>query len=162
MKNKYILNISSSSGEKLGYVAFFLQPERGELVFSGIYVGNEHRSKGLSKLFLLELERIASSIDYQFTRTKPQRKPVTCALLARSGFEPSNGLPTSRRIFVGRTDIGLVGVHFECPAMKSHFEGSSLYKVEPYITCGFHELTNPIQIATHRSYFRRLSCGSLR
>jgi hypothetical protein len=149
-KNKYSVAMIKD-GRHCGKFTFFLSDEYAppELIFSGMYLDPEFREQGLSKVIMTELQRLANASGRHFDHALPQRKPLTCMILQKYGFEAckrgTDKTPDSRdTVYVAREisekikrpepgQSNPVYVFFPSPHKAREFANSDICKSQPYI-----------------------------
>lgn len=126
-----------SGEDHLGYLTFYAYAGFGgsrELTFGGLFIHPDHRGRRLAHHFLDVLDRVAVASGWNFDSTVPQRKPITCRILVKRGFEP---VPEKRQskletAYVGRSEGSTVPVYFPHPAKAREFTNSTMAGHENY------------------------------
>jgi len=156
---KYLVNVFS--GEKnIGRFTFFVSDEDvPEIIFEGMLVKPEYRSKGIYNEFMMQLFRIAVSSGGKLDLAVPQRKPLMCRILHKYGFRPV--VTNERRslqevVYVGRGEIASrIYVHFPSMAKRRNFEGSHIFRVQNYeIVTGVEQIRDFVECVLNVPYLR--------
>jgi len=168
-KTKYKVDMIKD-GRYCGKFTFFTSDEYRppEIIFAGMYFEPEYRSQGLSKIAMAEMARIASLSGRTFDHAVPQRKPLTCLILQKNGFQPceivsSKHLNTRNTVFIGNsrdTDSTPEGtrpvyVHFPDPHKAKEFANSTICKTQPYIvTAQMGDIKSAVRCVLNVDYIR--------
>jgi len=156
LNGKYSVSVSAG-GEPVGRFTFLTSDVYGsEIIFSGMFIEPALRSRGISAALMESLFRVAHASGREMLHAWPQRKPLTCAILHKYGFEPVSlgKREPQETVYVGRDDTSTkTRLWFPVPAKAREFANSNIGKAQPYVIVDslFH-IQNAVRVVLNTDY----------
>lgn len=145
------------SGKNIGRFTFFTSDVYNpEVIFEGMYIEPEFRSRGISGAMMESLFLVAHASGREVVHAWPQRKPLMGAILNKYGFEPvSLGKREAQEtVYVGRGDnAGQIKLWFPVPAKAREFGNSNMGQKQPYVIVDHRgDIADAVRVVLNTDY----------